>query len=114
VHIHKEENNPDEDINNLQDRARICIPQGADETGQPQLAKCYDRTGHLIGTITTLKIHDLWKRYHTAKAAGIHTELGNVGTFGEEILLLLQRYPISGTTDGNRRAHLRNHWTTPD
>jgi len=78
------------------------------------LAKCYDRTGHLIGTITTLKIHDLWKRYHTAKAAGIHTELGNVGTFGEEILLLLQRYPISGTTDGNRRAHLRNHWTTPD
>ena len=114
VRIHKEENNPDEDINNLQERARICISQDADDTDRPLLAKCYDKTGHHIGTITALKIRDLWKRYHAAEAAGIHAELGNVGTFEDEILLLLQRYPISGTTDGDKRSHLRNHWTTPD
>ncbi len=96
------------------ERARICIPQDADNTDRAPLAKCYDKMGHHIGTITALKIRDLWKRYHAAYAAGIHTKLGSVGTFEEEILLLLQRYPISGTTDGDKRTHLRNHWTTPD
>jgi hypothetical protein len=78
----------------------------------PHRAKCYDRTGHIVGTLTHQKLLDLWKRYHLAEETGQHSE-STVGTFEEEIILLLRRYPISGDTDKDKRAQLINHWTTP-
>jgi hypothetical protein len=54
VHIHKEENHPDEDIINMLDQAVIYT-----DPSPPHLAKCYDRTGHIVGTLTHRKLLDL-------------------------------------------------------
>ena len=91
--------NPDEDIiPNHNNRSPPGLPI---IHVRDTIAYCYKPDGRFVTTVTTVKLHDLWKRFHSAQRKGKHDDVEYVGTFEQELLLLLMRYPVHG-------KHLKN------
>ncbi|KAK3286909.1 hypothetical protein CYMTET_5554 [Cymbomonas tetramitiformis] len=116
------ETNPDQDIRHIPGTKDRQLRAEGDTT------YCYEPDGGLIGTLSTVKVRELYDRY--AEAVGDSTAQRPTGkqlakrlklsvehkiqvnTFEEEIAQLLIRYS-SKAEMRHRKRNLQNHWTFP-
>ena len=85
-------------------------------TGAPQIHRfddqyyVYDSAGRCAGLLTPDRLADLWRRFHA------HSALCNfqVGSFLDELVLLLHRYRDGRKQTDGTKLQLKNHWAVPD
>ena len=85
-------------------------------TDAPQIHRCddhyyvYDSAGRCAGLLTLDRLTDLWRRFHAHSASSGF----RVGSFLDELVLLLHRYRDGRKQDDGTKLQLKNHWAIPD
>ncbi|KAK3234388.1 hypothetical protein CYMTET_55330 [Cymbomonas tetramitiformis] len=122
LEICTKETNPDQDIRHIPGTKDRQLRTEGDTT------YCYEPDGGLIGTLSTVKVRELYDRYAeavgdsmaqrpTGKQLAKRLKLSiehkiHVNTFEEEIAQLLIRYSSKAEMK-HRKRNLQNHWTFP-
>ena len=96
---------------------RVSMIFSAHPTDGPQIHRCddhyyvYDSASRCAGFLTLDRLTYLWRRFHAHQAS---SGVLRVGSFLEELVLLLHRYRDGRKQADGSKLQLKNHWAVPD